>query len=243
GGQQACDSKTNGCIKWELFPIKLDSLGQRRYQIKVTNNCALKVNYVLFQLPNGVVAVAPADNSTYTDPTSNRTYTVRNPNFSPFYSVRFKANPATNLSGGVSDVFEYKLSQQSQPAYIHTLVKFEDGSTVEAHLNTYHCPILPFPNFGPNPTGNRQRSGNDLGLYPNPTDGQLMFDLEQWADQSVQIEVINAQGRLMQTKKVTAEAGLQAFELDGHLPNGFYHLVVRPSEGVPVAEPFILERN
>ena len=244
GGQQACDVKQNGCFRWELLPIKLDSLGQRRYQIKVTNNCALKVNYVLFQLPNGVVAVAPADNSIYTDATSNRKYLVRNPNFSPFYSVRFKTEPGTVLNNGAFDLLEYKLPQQSQPSYIHTLVKFEDGSTLEAHLNTFNCPILPFPNFTSNPVDERgQLNGQDLSLYPNPSGGDLLFDLAAWENQALQIEVINAQGRLVQTMKTTAEAGLQSLHLDDHLPNGLYHLVVRPNEGIPVAEPFILERN
>ncbi len=244
GGQQACDSKVNGCLRWELFPIKLDSLGQRRYQIKVINNCTQNINYVLFQVPNGITAVAPADNSTYTDAVSGRTYTVRNPNFSPFYSVRFKADPGTMLNNGVFDIFEYKLPQQSQPAYIHTLVKFEDGTTVEAFLNTYNCPILPFPNFGPNPVENRGNEfAQNLSLFPNPSNGALMFDLVEWDGQQVQIDVINAQGRLVQTMKMAAVAGLQTLQLDGGLPDGLYHLVVRSNEGIPVAEPFILERN
>ena len=244
GGQQACDVKTNGCFRWELYPIKLDSVGQRRYQIKVVNNCTKKVDYVLFQVPNGITAVAPANNSIFSDATSGRKYIVRNPNYSPFYSVRFKADTSTNLSNGVFDVLEYKLPQQSQPTYIHTLVKFEDGTTLEAHLNTFNCPTLPYPNFGPNPVDNRNSlTGQDLGLYPNPTDGALFFDLAEWENQQVQIEVINAQGRLVQTMKVTAEPGLQTLQLDGHLPNGLYHLVVRPYEGIPVAEPFILQRD
>ena len=210
----------------------------------MTNNCALKVNYILFQLPNGVTAVAPAENSIYTDATSGRKYLVRNPNFSPFYSVRFKAEPNTMLNNGAFDVLEYTLPQQSQPAYIHTLVKFEDGSTLEAFLNTYNCPILPFPNFTSNPVDERgQLSGQYLNLYPNPSGGDLMFDLAAFENKTVQIEVLNAQGRLVQTMKTTAEAGLQTLRLDGHLPNGLYHLVVRPNEGIPVAEPFILERN
>ncbi len=244
GDQKPCDVKTNGCFRWELQPIKLDSLGQRRYQIKIVNNCAQNINYVLFQLPNGVVAVSPADGSIYTDPISGRKYIVRNPNFSPFYSIRFKADVGTVLSNGVFDVLEFTLPQQAQPQYIHTLVKFADGTTLEAFLNTFNCPILPFPNFAQNPLEERGvLSGQNLDLYPNPTDGTLLFDLAVWENQSVQVEVLNAQGRLVQTMKVTAVAGLQTLNLDGRLPNGLYHLVIRPNEGVPVAEPFILERN
>ena len=244
GDQKPCDVKTNGCFRWELQPIKLDSLGQRRYQIKIVNNCAQNINYVLFQLPNGVVAVSPADGSTYTDPVSGRKYIVRNPNFSPFYSIRFKADVGTVLNNGVFDVLEFTLPQQAQPQYIHTLVKFADGTTLEAFLNTFNCPLLPFPNFAQNPLEERGLlTGQDLSLYPNPTNGTLLFDLAAWENQAVQVEVLNAQGRLVQTTKVTAVAGLQTMNLDGGLPNGLYHLVIRPNEGVPVAEPFILERN
>ena len=245
-GENTCDSKTNGCFRWELLPIKLNALGERRYRIKITNNCAVALDYVAFQVPDGVNAEAPADGSTYTDAISGRTYLVRNPNFSPFYSVRFKTTPNVMMNGGVFDILEYTLPQQSQPQYIHTLAKFRDGTTVEAFLNTFNCPIVPFP-LTTDPSGAKIDNpstaiGLTLGLYPNPTNGRLLVDLSVWEQQSLRLEVLNAQGQLVQTMEIEA-AGHHSIDLDGRLPNGLYQLVVRSSQGEPVAEPFILQRN
>ena len=91
---------------------------------------------------------------------------------------------------------------------------------------------------GPLPFG-----GQNLSLYPNPTSGRLSIDLTSWDQQSVKIEVLNAQGRLVQTLQVEATVGAQNVDLDGRLPNGLYQLVVRPNNGRPLAEPFILQRN
>ncbi len=241
-GENTCDVKTVGCFRWELLPIKLNAIGERRYRIKITNNCAAELDYVVFQVPNGTTAEAPADNSIYTDPISSRTYLVRNPNFSPFYSVRFKAQPTVIMNNGVSDVLEYTLSQQSQPQYIHTLAKFRNGTTVEAFLNTFGCPVLPFP-LAPNPGSELRVANEDLSLYPNPTSGNLLIDLGAWDQQSVKLDVLNAQGRLVQTFKVNASVGLQSIDVDGRLPNGLYQLVVRPNQGTPVTESFILQRD
>ncbi len=241
-GESTCDVKTTGCFRWELLPIKLNAVGERRYRIKVTNNCPSELDYVLFQVPNGVTAVAPADGSTYTDAVSGRNYLVRNPNFSPFYSVRFKTMPGVVMNNGVSDILEYTLPQQSIPQYIHTLAKFKDGTTLEAYLNTFNCPIVPFP-LTPN-AGNEMRVANqNLSLFPNPTSGNLLIDLGAWDQQSVRLEVLNAQGRLVQTIKMDASVGLQSIDVDAHLPNGLYQLVVRPSQGASAAEPFILQRD
>ena len=244
-GENSCDVKTNGCFRWELLPIKLNALGERRYRIKITNNCALDLDYVLFQVPSGVTAEAPADGSIYADATSGRTYIVRNPNFSPYYSVRFKTNVGVVMNGGVFDILEYTLPQQSQPQYIHTTAKFKNGTTVDAFLNTFGCPILPFP-LAPNPNGEERAgvsTGQSLSLYPNPTSGKLLVDLGNWDQQSVKIDVLNAQGQLVQTFKMEANIGLQTIDLDGRLSNGLYQLVVRPSEGAPVAEQFIIQRD
>lgn len=244
-GENSCDVKTNGCFRWELLPFKLNALGERRYRIKVTNSCALDLDHVLFQVPNGITAEAPADGSIYTDAISGRTYIVRNPNFSPYYSVRFKTNVGVVMNGGVSDILEYTLPQQSQPQYIQTTAKFKNGTTVSAFLNTFGCPVLPFP-LAPNP-GNELRvakaSNQYLSLYPNPTSGNLMVDLAAWDQQSVKIDVLNAQGQLVQTFKMEATVGLQDINLNGNLPNGLYQLVVRPNEGIPVTEPFMIQRD
>jgi len=245
-GEMACDVKTNGCFRWEMLPIKLDSVGNRRYRIKVINNCAQKLNYVLFRLPNGINALAPANNSIYTSPTSSpRKYIVRNPNFSPVYSVRFKADSSTVLNNGVSDIFEYKLPQQSAPKYIYTYAKLADGTYFEAHLNVFNCPELPWPNFVPNPDDRRQDTdlSAEVELYPNPTEGILFLNLKEVPGESVFIRVLNTLGEEVQTATLPVADGLQTLQLDMRLQSGVYQLVVQPKDGPAVVERFVLQRN
>ncbi len=109
---------------------------------------------------------------------------------------------------------------------------------LESHLLCPTCPALG------NPVGDRSelRASPSLSLYPNPSSGQLLLDLADWKDQTVQIQVLNAQGQLVQSQKIVAATGLQNLELSNQLPIGLYQLVVRPSVGAPVAKPFVLER-
>lgn len=62
-----------------------------------------------------------------------------------------------------------------------------------------------------------------LSLYPNPTTGQ--FSLSYWAKQAgaVQLQVIDAQGSLIQTQDEQAEAGNNTYRLDlSTRPTGLY---------------------
>ncbi len=112
--------------------------------------------------------------------------------------------------------------------------------SLESHLLCPVCNAI----IGTPDVGDRGQQPKDqyLHLYPNPTSGQLLFDLTAWDNQTVQIQVLNAQGKIVQTLKTVATAGLQSIVLNGQLPAGLYQLVIRPNEGAPVAKPFILER-
>ncbi|MCB9330716.1 MAG: hypothetical protein H6574_06510 [Lewinellaceae bacterium] len=86
-----------------LLRIVVDAAGNRRYRVRFINNCAgQNLNYLAILVPNGTYAVGPADGETYIAE-SGRAYTVRNPNSSPFYSIRFKAQ-GQGLAQGESDV-------------------------------------------------------------------------------------------------------------------------------------------
>ena len=132
-----CDVKTVGCLKFGLLGITLDIQGNKIYTHRVTNFCAAKMTYLAYQLPNGLNALAPPNGSTYTAP-SGRGYTVRNPNHSPFHSIRFKSQGA-GIGGGQSDVFSYKLPEQADPTFIHAFVRLDNGQGYEVHLNNYDC--------------------------------------------------------------------------------------------------------
>ncbi|HRI59569.1 MAG TPA: SdrD B-like domain-containing protein, partial [Saprospiraceae bacterium] len=253
-----CDEKIIGCIKYELLDITLDADKNRTYRIRVTNNCTNKLIYTAFQLPDGVVAMAPPDLSIYTAP-SGREYAVRNPNFSPFYSIRFKSQ-MDSISNGESDIFSYQLPAQSAPDYIHVIVRVYPKVFYEAHLNTFDCVPINVPKPGdmalPDPSDTQAPQENpeaapsakqsaeeaSLKVYPNPTGGVLSADLSPWKDQSVKVSVLNGQGQVM-TALVT-DASEQPFQvaITGELPNGLYFLEVIPATGVRKVQQFLLQR-
>ena len=85
--------------------------------------------YTAIQIPDGLVAEAPANNSVYHSE-DGRAYDVRNPNYSPFYSIRFKSQ-MDSISNGQSDIFSYTLPAQSA-----TLVKPETGVVLPQALRS-----------------------------------------------------------------------------------------------------------
>ncbi|MBK9337504.1 MAG: PQQ-binding-like beta-propeller repeat protein [Lewinellaceae bacterium] len=252
----ACDVKIppGGCIKYELLSIRLDALGRPRYRMRLTNTCASPLKFVYFQLPNGMTAKAPAEGATYPAPGGN-TYLVRNPNASPFHSIRFKPLSG-NLNNGESDIFEYTLPKQAQPAYVLVSAKLEDNSTTQAHLNTFSCPVLPYVAAAPpaplQSRGEERQSviapfsfgeGPGVRLRPNPTGGLLFVDLQAAQDQPVLVQVLNTQGQLVLEGRFEMEnTGIRVRLPDG-LANGLYYLLVQPpGSGQRVAMRFVLER-
>jgi hypothetical protein len=242
-----CDAKAPvGCLRYELLSIRLDALGQRWYRVRVTNTCASPLEFAYVQLPQGVLAVSPKEGATYASPGGNA-YAVRNPNASPFYSVRYKA-VAGNLNNGESDIFEHTLPQQSAPAYIHVSAKLADGSTSSAHLNTFFCPVLPYDG-----TQNAERTSNfklqtsnpqisNLSVWPSPTSGVLFTDLSFWRSQSLRLQVLNAQGQVVLTQQVLVENGPLEVTLPSGLASGLYYLTVLPERGEAAAARFVVER-
>jgi hypothetical protein len=137
--ESVCDTKTNGCLKFELLSVNRDAGQNWVYRIRLTNNCSAEMTYAYIQMPTGVEAMTPANNSVYTSP-GGLAYIVRNPNFTPFYSLRFKPE-STGLANGQSDIFRYVLPAQTKPDYIHVAARLLSGAYVEAHLNTFYCPV------------------------------------------------------------------------------------------------------
>jgi hypothetical protein len=252
-----CDEKTIGCIKYELLDITLDPDKNGTYRIRVTNNCTNKLIYTAFQLPSGVVAMAPPNNSIYTAP-SGREYAVRNPNFSPFYSIRFKSE-TDSISNGESDIFSYTLPAQSAPDYIHVIVRVYPKIFYEAHLNTFDCVPINASNIvqigSQDPAeaevaeegtevehSSKQSPDAPLKVYPNPTGGILSADLSPWKGQSLKVSVLNGQGQIMST--VATDANDAPFQVDitGVLPDGLYFLEVIPVTGKRKVQQFMLQR-
>lgn len=256
----ACDTKEIACIKYELLGITIDSSGKRTYTIQVTNNCPDKLIYTAFQLPDGVVAKAPADNALYTTP-SGREYTVRNPNYSPFYSIRFKP-VVDSISNGQSDIFEYTLPPQSEPKYIHVIVRIYPKVFYEAHLNTFSCDVKPVmlvapsnnfgktppsvpsngnPNPGPNTPPGTPSVQPEILVFPNPSAGQMSVDLWPWKDQLVQVQLYSPQGILLQTVSTTAGSDPLELSLPFKAEPGVYWLKVTPPNGKPQVQRVVIQ--
>ena len=176
----ACDVKEIGCIRYELLGVSGDSSKNRTYTIMVTNNCPNKMIYTAFQLPDGTVAKAPDNNSVYLSP-GGREYLVRNPNYSPMYSVRFKTT-ADSISDGQSDIFEYTLKPQSNPDYILAVTRVAPKIFYQAHLNTFGCkdslaqviapisPQTPGPKVDPSDPGKTNPDGS-FSILPESNNG------------------------------------------------------------------------
>lgn len=235
----ACDVKTTGCVRYELLSIQLDAFNNRRYAIRVTNNCADALLYTAFELPGSITAVAPADGSVYTA-ASGRSYDVRNPNASPFHSIRFKAKTGVLLNLGASDIFRYTLPNLSAPQYIHVTARLASGQFFPAILNTFYCPVQPYPNFASGP--GTERAVKSLAVYPNPTDGVLIADCSSWAGQLVQIQIVNAQGQRVFHQSLTAEYAPQALGLPASLANGLYFLEVQAAGEQRSVQRFVVQR-
>jgi hypothetical protein len=174
--ESVCDTKTNGCLKFELVSVDRDAGQNWVYRIRLTNNCSAEMTYAYIQLPTGVQAITPANNSLYTSP-GGLTYIVRNPNFTPFYSLRFKPE-STGLANGQSDIFRYVLPAQTKPDYIQVAARLLSGAYVEAHLNTFYCPVGTEPANKPAARINERAAPPTaamLHVFPNPaTEGTIL---------------------------------------------------------------------
>lgn len=238
---EACDVKNNGCLSFELLCVTRDAAWNRSYHIRVTNNCNQELAYVAFQLPDGATAVAPANNTTYTTP-GGRHYTVRNPNYSPFHSIRFSSQNA-GIQGGTPDVFRYTLPPQSAPDYIRAVVKTGTQTYTEVYLNTFNCPVepdldAPRPAEGRNPEGSLS-SGN-LQLFPNPSNGVLFADLGAVEGQMLQIRIFDALGNLVHAQHGEADGGTIRIDLPAGMASGLYQFEATHAGGGRQVKRFAL---
>lgn len=234
-----CDVKTIGCIRYELLSITQDPEKYTTYRIRVTNNCNNELIYAAFELPGGVVAAEPAHNSIYTSP-GGQAYSVRNPNYSPFYSIRY-FSAGTGISGGASDIFEYTLPPRSFPNYIHVIAKVATQTYYEAYLNTFYCPV------GKTPSQNRDaaltETSHRLSVFPNPTRGTLYADLSDWQEEVVAIRIFDSRGAMVLQNNTFEANGLQEIQLPESLAEGLYFLELRPENGEKQVARFVVRQK
>ncbi len=191
-----CDVKNTACVRFELLAIMENPAGQKTYRLRVTNLCPSPLSYAAFQLPDGVTAKAPANGASYLSP-GGRTYQVRNPNYSPVYSIRYTPTSA-GIAGGAFDIFEYTLPAQADPDYVHAVARLSSGQLFEAHLNVFNCPVQKTPQRPEERTDRQQPTADkQLRVFPNPATDQIQIDLSPWEGQPVQIQWWNAVGQML----------------------------------------------
>jgi hypothetical protein len=240
--EQPCDVKTIGCMKYELLDITRGSTSKNlTYRVRATNSCSNKMIYTAIQLPDGLTAVSPANNSVYTAP-SNRQYDVRNPNYSPFYSIRFKSQ-VDSIANGQSDIFEYTLPPQINPSYIHITSRLYPQIFHEAYLNTFNCPIEIVQDKPADRTDlTKSGSQSNIRLFPNPTSGALFADFSDWQGEQLKLQVFDSRGQRVQLLTVRASDTAQPVELPEVLSNGLYFLDVLRENGEKQAIRFVIQR-
>ena len=243
----ACDVKTIGCVKYELLSIVRDASGNKTYRIRVTNTCADALNYVAFQIPNGVNAVGSLNNSTYTS-LGGRNYDVRNPNFSPFYSIRFKSQGTNGIANGQLDAFEYTLPATANPNFIYVSARV-GAASYDTYINVFSCTVgTPSPPSSKPEDGINDRDDasllatSELRVFPNPTEGLLFADLSAWAGQEVQIRAFNAQGQMLLNASVAGGNTQHTVELSNNLTSGLYFLEVTAADGAKQSRRFMVRR-
>lgn len=243
--EEPCEEATIGCIKYSLLNITEDDQGNNTYRIRVTNNCTTKLMYAAFSLPSGVTALSPANNSIYTAP-SGREYSVRNPNYSPFYSIRFRADIPV-IANGESDVFEFTLPAVSNPPNIHGVVRVQPKIFYETYLNASDCPVesdsKPEAPTGW-PVGGKHSNAEpgQLTVFPNPSAGVIYADLSDWQGETVQIRVLDSRGLLIQRESLMADPAPQEIQLSQTLPNGLYFLESQRPNGEKQVTRFVIQR-
>lgn len=237
--ENACDVKNVDCFKFELLSITKNAEGDKTYRVRVTNSCTDKLDYVAIQLPNGVTAVAPANNSTMSS-VGAVNYAVRNPNFSPFYSIRFKSPVGEGIANGQADIFEYTLPATANPTFIHVAAR-AGANLREAYVNIFRCSI---GNSASRPEVEERELAPEtpaLRLFPNPADAQIFADLSAWTKQALQVRAFNAQGQMVVDQTVQG-GSVQMFELPAGLKPGFYFLELRDERGGRQVQKFVVER-
>jgi len=237
-----CDTKEIGCLKYELLSITADAAKNYTYRIRVTNKCTNPLIYTAIQVPDGLTAIKPANLATFTAE-SGREYEVRNPNFSPFYSLRFKSD-TDSIANGESDVFKYTLPAQADPDYIHISSRLVTQEFYAAHLNTFNCPI------GVTPPGEKtaerdfallKKTPSSLWIFPNPTAGELFADLSAWPNEALRLQVFNAQGQLLRAELTALGGSLHRVQLPADLAEGLYTLEVLASSGKRAVARFVVQ--
>ena len=242
--ENPCDVKVAGCMKYELLSVTQDPGKNKTYRIRVTNNCSREMIYTAFQLPSAITAMSPANNSIYTSP-EGTAYLVRNPNYAPFYSVRFRPT-GTGLANGATSVFRYTLPAQADVDYIHVISRLFEQQYYEAYLNTYYCPVgvTPTDNLtdGSEDRTEEELSSDQVLLFPNPSDGLFYADLSAWEGTEVTIQIYDGRGQRVLHTGTRAGDAPHIVTMPTGTPAGLYFVELSNDDGEKEVVKMVVER-
>jgi hypothetical protein len=227
---QPCDIKTIGCLKYELLTISADSLGQYTYKFRVTNQCTPQLLFTAIQLPQGVVAMSPYSNTIYHSPEGKK-YQVRNPNYVPFYSIRFKSVD-DSLYGGNSATLAFTLPQQIRPNYFSISSLLTNNTFHEAKLNTFNCPVSSHQQAADRQPADDPMRPATPSIYPNPSMGTCLLDLSAYQNQSIQLSILDALGNTYTRVSLIATPDPYPINL-GTIAAGVYLVHIAPESDPP----------
>jgi len=119
------------------------------------------------------------------------------------------------------------LPAQANVTFIHVVSRLLHNIYLEAHLNTFYCPI------GVTPTGNRlngerdeetdltsaKNLGNELLLFPNPASHTVRAET---SEETGELILHDATGRVVLRK--TVESSSTTFSIEG-FPQGVYQVL------------------
>lgn len=185
----ACDEKVSDCMDFELLDYSSVPNLENTYRFLLRNNCNSPLKYLAIQVPNGLNALAPANGSTYVSALANN-YQIRNPNLSPFHSLRFKP-VNTGIAHGAFDLFEYTLPPLASPLFIHIQAETEDNTAYSTILNTFGC-----NNGAVNRNPETSGSTSGFSVYPNPASTELYLQWESGI-QPESLQILDALGHIL----------------------------------------------
>ena|GEM_PF-1403908 len=238
--QGPCDVKETPCVRFEILGIFQNAKKQKTYRMRVINKCANELQYVSYQLPNGMTAKTPADGSIYTSP-AGKQYEVRN--VAAYKAIRFKTIGA-GIANGQSDIFEYTLPAQADPTFIQAVVRLAPQIFVETHLNVFGCVVQQLPANRPEEAADRSDVQTPTEkphtfLFPNPVTDRLHVDFAGRQNQAVQLLVADALGRLLLHEDVQAMGQVYALDIPVQWPAGVYCLTAVIGNNERVCRRFV----
>jgi len=229
---QPCDVKETPCLRFEILGISQNAKKEKTYRMRVVNKCAAELVHVAYELPQGIVAVAPSNGVTYTAP-SGRQYSVRNPNLSPQRSIRFSSiGPGIALGG--ADIFQYTLPPQANPLFIYVSARLAPQTYVETHLDVFGCTVQQTQTLVDSETGERTRQEVDaaaVAVFPNPTTDRVYVDARVWPAGRMRVQVVDAFGRVLWDDANALSGALYTLPVAAHWPAGVYHLTAWAPDG------------